>query len=443
MTRRYPFYKDSGVEWLGEVPEGWVICTLGLISRSGMGQTILREMLSDVATVETLPVYSASESLDIFGHFTNPSIRLEYGDIIVGARGSIGLARFVTEPSTCTQTTIWLRLDRSKVDPHFVYWVLIGGREQLFPFDKTAIPMLTTEQVRRGRLVLPSLPEQTAIAAFLDEETAKIDALVEEQRRLIVLLREKRQAVISHAVTRGLNTSVMIQDTGNIWLGRVPSGWTLARVKHIKAKVPNAFVDGPFGSNLKSEHYVDDGDVYVIESGFATQGSLDANNLKTITDKHFQTVSRSEACEGDIIIAKIGAYFGKAAILPRLDKPAVVSGNSLKLTVDQTVYNLRFALWYLTSMKDLGVIDDVVNSTAQPALSLGSMNDLPVLLPPLQEQAEIVAYLDKVTAQLDTLTSTAETAIALLQERRTALISAAVTGKIDVRNLVPQETEAA
>ena len=296
---------------------------------------------------------------------------------------------------------------------------------------------LNVDQICSLTAAAPPLDDQTTIASFLDHETAKIDALSAEQRRLIELLKEKRQAVISHAVTKGLNPNVRLKASGNLWLGDVPLHWNILRLKHVKANVKNAFVDGPFGSNLKSEHFIEGGDVYVIESGFATQGSLDTAELKTISLKHFLTIDRSEARVGDIIIAKIGAQFGKSSILPDLDKPAVVSGNSLKLTINRELCDAKFVHWHLVNLKVLGVIDDIVAGSAQPALSLAGMNNLPMLLPPRAEQEAIVQFVAIKVGEFDTLTAQVQRAISLLQERRTALISAAVTGQIDVRDFQP------
>ncbi|MFA7496806.1 MAG: restriction endonuclease subunit S [Acidithiobacillus sp.] len=141
---------------------------------------------------------------------------------------------------------------------------------------------------------------------------------------------------------------------------------------------------------------------------------------------------RSETKGGDIIIAKIGAQCGKASILPTLDKPAVVSGNSLKLKVNMKFCLVKFVNWHLANLKEIGVMEDIVNATAQPALSLGKMNNLPMLVPPRTEQAAIVRFLDEKLDEFDTLTTEAQRAIDLLQERRSALIAAAVTGQMDV-----------
>jgi type I restriction enzyme S subunit len=291
---------------------------------------------------------------------------------------------------------------------------------------------------------LPDVPEQRAIAAFLDRETGRVDRLVAKKRELIERLKEKRTALISRTVTRGLPPAAAraaglpedppLKPSGVAWLDDVPVHWEVSKLKYIKASIPNAFVDGPFGSNLKTEHFVSDGDVFVIESGFATRGEMNEENLKTIEMEHFQTICRSATSSGDIIIAKIGANFGLNHILPRLTKPAVVSGNSLKLTIHPKSCTAAYFHYQLLHLKWCGAIDLLANITAQPALSLGGMNTLSCVRPPLPEQAAIAAYLDLETAKLDALVGKVEEAVERLQEYRTALITAAVTGKIDVRN---------
>ncbi len=203
-----PKYPNQGMlsNRLGiALPNTWSESRLSRLISCGMGQTILKEMVSEESSPGWLPVYSASEGEDVFGYIENPLVRLDSGDLVIGARGSIGKTRQIEKPSTCTQTTIWAKTSNAKLDSRYLYWVFTGLRERLFPFDKTAIPMLTIEQVRSGFIPVPPAIDQAAINNFLDRETAKIDSLIAEQQRLIELLQEKRQAVISHAVTKGLN----------------------------------------------------------------------------------------------------------------------------------------------------------------------------------------------------------------------------------------------
>lgn len=431
---RYPEYKDSGVDWLGEVPAHWNVKRLKHNLRLLTEKTDRR---TNPVALENIEGWSG-RFIPTETEFEGEGVAFDKGDILFGKLRPYLAKALLTEAAGEAVGDFHVLRPQPGIHARFTQYEILN-RSFIDIVDGSTfgskMPRASWEFV--GSMVLPTPPyaEQTAIATFLDRETAKIDALVAEQENLIALLQEKRQAVISHAVTKGLDPNVPMKDSGVEWLGDVPGHWEVKRVKHVKANEPNSFVDGPFGSNLKSEHYVEDGDIYVIESSFATQGVLDTSNLKTISREHFKSIDRSEARAGDIIIAKIGAQFGKCSILPTLDKPAVVSGNSLKLSVNPDVVDVGLMCWQLVNLKQVGAIDLIVNLTAQPALSLGSMNELPILVPPATEQTQIVRTLALKLEQYDTLTAQARTSITLLQERRTALISAAVTGQIDVRGL--------
>ena len=231
-----------------------------------------------------------------------------------------------------------------------------------------------------------------------------------------------------------------MKDSGIEWLGEVPQHWTIKKIKHIKSKAANAFVDGPFGSNLKSEHFIEHGDVYVVESGFITSGIFEQKkDFKTISLSHYRTISRSTCNEGDIIIAKIGANYGMSGILPLLDKPAVVSGNSLKLTVEKENNDTKFIHYYLLNLKESGSFEVIVNAAAQPALSLGTLNDVAIAIPGKDEQIEISLFIEKSNNQLKELSEKLEYQIEKLKEYRQSIISEAVTGKIDVRDWRPKK----
>ncbi len=448
---RYESYKDSGVEWLGEVPAHWSVKRLRFVAQLNPSKSETAK-LDRETEVSFLPMEAVGDngSLNLertrqIGEVETGYTYFREGDVTVakitpcfengkGAvmRGLLGGIGFGTTELIVARPLI------SEAFSEYLHWLFISAQFRKLGessmYGAGGQKRVPDEFVRNFATAFPAVSEQHTISTFLDRETAKIDALIAEQQRLIELLKEKRQAVISHAVTKGLNPDAPMKDSGIEWLGEVPEYWEVKRLKHIKALSPNSFVDGPFGSNLKSEHFIDDGDVYVIESNFATQGRLEPSELKTISREHFETIRRSETKAGDIIVAKIGAQFGKATILPNIDKLAVVSGNSMKLTVNNDVCNTIWAYWQLFNLKANGEIDILVNGSAQPALSLGAMNELVFLLPSADEQEEIIACLDRETVKLDALTTEAQRVITLLQERRTALISAAVTGKIDVRS---------
>jgi type I restriction enzyme S subunit len=301
--------------------------------------------------------------------------------------------------------------------------------------QKSAQPGFNIDDLIEFEIASPELEEQTAIATFLDYKTNLIDATIEKKKCLIELLKEKRQAVINEAVTKGLNSNAPMKNSGVEWLGEIPEHWKVKKLKHIKSNKPNAFVDGPFGSNLKTEHFIENGEVYVIESGFITSGNFEyKREFKTISLNHFDTISRSECNEDDIILAKIGANYGMSAILPQLDKKSVVSGNSLKLTVDTCNNDLKFIHLFLLFLKQSGSFELIVNESAQPALSLGSLNNISISIPKKEEQIEIRVHIEKNNSIIDKLIIKIEENIQKLQIYRQSLISEAVTGKIDVRD---------
>lgn len=445
---RYESYSDSGLQWLGKIPSHWEVVQSRRLfeqrkerARDGDEQLtasqkygiISQKKFMELENQRVVQVLTGSELLK----------HIEPNDFVISMRSFQGGLEW-SRQSGCVSSAYIGLIPIKHVVPEFYNYLFKCG-----PYIQAL--QSTSNLVRDGQALrfenfsqvwLPIIPddEQQKIANFLDHETAKIDTLIDKQQQLIRLLKEKRQAVISHAVTKGLNPNAPMRDSGVEWLGEVPEHWVTTRLKYMKSQVSNAFVDGPFGSNLKSEHFLENGDVYVIESNFATTGLLDTSKLKKISNNHYETIKRSSAKGGDIIIAKIGARYGSSSILPEVDKKAVVSGNSLKLTVNENLLNVEYANELLRVLKQNDAMDDGVNVTAQPALSLGGLNNLPFLKLPIEEQKKIVGYIKSAKNKYDELIFNADRFIDLAKERRTALISAAVTGKIDVRHHVSRPT---
>jgi type I restriction enzyme S subunit len=431
----YSEYKDSGVEWFGEIPSHWDCIKLKYVADLE-GEKIEPGSAHKYVGMENVESWSGKYIQKEDAKPEGLSTSFSEGDVLFGKlRPYLAKSWLADFSGICSSEFLVLR--SLKVSPKFLNYYSLT-EEFIKQVDSSTygskMPRASWDFISLMGVPVPAHPDSEKIANFLDHETAKIDTLIEKQQQLIKLLKEKRQAVISHAVTKGLNPEAPMRDSGVEWLGEVPEHWVPTRLKYMKSSESNAFVDGPFGSNLKSEHFVDDGDAYVIESNFATTGIIDVSKLKKVSRNHFEIIKRSSTKGGDIIIAKIGARYGCSSILPELDKDAVVSGNSLKLTVNRELLNVEYANELLRVLKENDAMDDGVNVTAQPALSLGGLNNLPFLLVPIEEQDEIVIHVNSLKEKFNGLISNADRFIALAKERRTALISAAVTGKIDVRN---------
>lgn len=446
--KAYSSYKETRHSWLESVPAHWKMLPLKFLTAQHVtdGPHETPEFIDE--GVPFLSVDGIQNNQLVFEgcRYISREDHARYsikckpnqGDVLLGKAASVGKVAHV---DTDVEFNVWSPLavirPRSKKTGRFIYYSLQSALLQMqcdMYSNANTQKNLGMSTIDNLAFASPTDDEAEQIAYFLDHETAKIEALIEKQQRLIELLKEKRQAVISHAVTKGLNPSAPMKDSGVEWLGEVPAHWISTRLKYLKGLESNSFVDGPFGSNLKSEHFIDDGVVYVIESTFATTGQLDTAQLKKISLQHYETIKRSTTKGGDIIIAKIGARYGSSSILPELDSKAVVSGNSLKLTVNESLLTNEFANELLRVLKANDAMDDGVNITAQPALSLGGLNNLPFLRVPLSEQHEIVKFIKEQKEIFEGLIEKAALFIEFSIERRTALISAAVTGKIDVRD---------
>jgi type I restriction enzyme S subunit len=291
-----------------------------------------------------------------------------------------------------------------------------------------SIESLNFEMWKLLQCPLPSGSEQAAIAAFLDHETAKIDALVAEQERLIALLKEKRQAVISHAVTKGLDPNAPMKDSGVEWLGQVPAHWDIfkfSRQVHIAEGQVDPEIE-PFASMvlIAPNH---------IESG---TGRLTA--VETASEQG--AISGKYLCGSeDVIYSKIRPGLCKATLAPY---PCLCSADMYPMRATDKVRQ-EFLLLILISAQFTAWSVLEADRVAMPKINREALNDLRIVVPPLQEQQCIVLEVASETDRIDDLVGAATRAIFLLRERRAALISAAVTGKIDVRGFVHPEQPAA
>jgi restriction endonuclease S subunit len=438
--------KDSRVSWIGDIPDNW---TMRKISRSfsliGSGTT---PSVADSSFHEegTIPWVNTGDLNDDI--VTEPEKRLTEqavqshstlrlyppGTLLVAMYGATIGKIGILGIEACTNQACCALGESRFFDMRFAYYWFIDNRRNLVTLSYGGgQPNISQDLIRSLRIQAPTIPHQRRIAAFLDEQTANIDRLMEMRRRQMELLKEQRASLIQQAVTRGLNPDAPMKDSGIPWLGEIPEHWDLKRLKYIKSSQPNSLVDGPFGSNLKSIHFIEGGDVLVIESGHVTSGAFVTSEFKRITQEHFETIRRSECFAGDIVIAKIGANYGMSAILPELELPAVVSGNSMKLTVNSKMILTEFAHIQLLSMRAAGAFYGIVNLSAQPALSLGGMNELPLTLPSIKEQRDILDFIQCENAKFDTISDSYTRQLTLLAEYRAALIHECVTGQREVK----------
>ncbi len=296
-----------------------------------------------------------------------------------------------------------------------------------YPLDNVEVPT-------------PPLPEQSAIATFLDRETAKIDALVTEYRTLVELLKEKRQAVISHAVTKGLDPTVPMKDSGVEWLGEVPEHWRVVPLKFLANQSSGGGIQiGPYGSMLTSIRYDEPSSCKVYGQENIINVDFERGN-RWIGEGDISSLYGYEVKAGDILFTRKGSI-GQCAVVPVAVFPGVIDSDTIRLRLDDDAALDSFIIFGFTAAPY--ILKPRFKSQKTGAILSGlnsaTISSLKFVVPPRPEQTGISDFVGRETAKLDAVVTEAQQAISLLQERRTALISAAVTGKIDVRGLVDRD----
>lgn len=426
----YPSYKDSGVEWLREVPEHWKIGRNKQVFKfvkNLVGENSSEYCLLSLSKNGIIPRDIESGKGKFPAEF-NTYQEVKENDLIfclfdidetprtIGISNDVGMITGAYNVARCY----------SGVDSKFIYYYYLSIDEYkgLKPFYTGLRKVVRSETFLNIQLGLPSLSEQTAIANFLDIQTAKIDTLIAKQERMIELLGEKRSAIIAHAVTKGVDTNVKMKDSGVEWLGEVPEHWAISKFSYLSNVVRGGSPRPAGDPTLFHGDY----------SPWVTVAEITKDTNKYLIETEtFLTKKGSEQCRifkaGTLLLSNSGATLGVPKIL-NIDANAndgVVGFENL-----DTKIAIEFAYFYLFSLTD-NLRDRMNQGSGQPNLNTDIVKAISIPLPPFNEQNEIIAFLDVQTAKIDTLIAKARQAIELMKERRTALISAAVTGKIDVR----------
>ncbi|MDT1064644.1 restriction endonuclease subunit S [Paracoccus sp. CPCC 101403] len=421
--KRYPAYKDSGAVWLGETPEHWRSKRLGSCFKER------RETVSD----RDFPPLSVTMNgivpqLDTAAKTDDGDNRrlVRAGDFVINSRsdrkgssglsskdGSVSLINTVITPS-------------EGIIPIFAHWLLRSRsfQEEFYRWGRGIVADLWTTRYSDMKpiwLSIPPLPEQRAIADFLDRETAKIDALVEEQRRLIALLAEKRQAVISHAVTRGLNPAAPLKPSGIDWLGDIPEGWGALSLRHCATSIQT----GGTPSDVAPAEDLVGGFLWFTPGDFGDSLEITASS-RAISPEAMAAGGVRVFPAGSVLIVSIGATLGKVAVT---SEPCSAN-QQINAVVPNAKVRSRF-LGYSLAEKS-AVMRYLSNASTIGIMNQEKTKEIVIAVPTLLEQDEIANFLDATCAEYASLSEVATSAITLLQERRAALISAAVTGKINV-----------
>lgn len=432
----YPKYKNSNIAWLGSIPVGWSTTRLNELFSVVCGATPKNEERfwngkiawitpADFKTSDTYVKagrrFITHEGLSSCGTTLVPS-----DSIVISTRAPIGSV-VINDKKLCTnqgcKSLVKRQLD--SVLTKYYYYVLSITTESLIRLGKGATFLeLSTTDLAHFRVPIPSLSEQHSIVNYLDRETAEMDALITEQEELVSLLKQKRAVIISEAVCRGLDPTVPLKDSGKQWIGKVPSHWQILKIKDI------AVLRGGSGFpvNMQGDQGKDIPFHKVSSLGKSLNHILQAPD-SSISEEQAQFLKATIFPENTIVFAKVGA----ALLLGRfctLEEKSCIDNNMMGMIMKNDLILHEFALYALpTSIQ----FKFMVNPGAVPSINGSQIGYFKIPLPPIQEQQVIINYLDRETAEIDRLIADCESSIQLLKQRRTALISEVVTGKIDVR----------
>ena len=440
---RYPEYKDSGVEWLGDLPLSWNVSRLGFEAwvRARLGWKGLKaeEYVHDgVIFLATPNIKEANIDFDNVNYISedryeeSPEIKLTIGDVLLAKDGStlgtVNVVKALPRPATVNSSIAVITPHTSITGPYLRYVFNSSYMEQVIQKTKggMGVPHLFQADLNKFYIPLPPVPDQEAVTSFLDRETAKIDALVAEQEQLIILLKEKRQAVISHAVTKGLDPNVPMKDSGIEWLGEVPEHWNVLPMKRVLAERLM------YGANEASDDDTPDNPRFVRITDINQDGSLREETFRSLP---LEVAEHYLLFEGDILLARSGATVGKSFIYRTAWGICCFAGYLIRARANLNILQPDYLYFCCQSSFYWQFIgSEQIQATIQN-VSAEKYGDLVIPCPPLDEQCAISRIVAKEVSMLDELVANAVNGIQLLQERRGALILAAVTGKIDVRQL--------
>lgn len=334
------------------------------------------------------------------------------------------------DPDLVVSTGFAVVRPRHGLDPHYASYALQDSSfvdRVVAHSEGVSYPAINPSKLACLDVPLPQLPAQHSIAHYLDSETARIGSLIDRKQRFIDLLLEKRTALITHAVTQGLDPNVEMKDSGVTWLGEVPVHWRVFSLR----RVTTSCCDGPFGSGLKNDHYGDSG-VRVVRLGNIGAIKFKDGDAAYVDAQHAATLGDHSVLAGDVLIAGLGDdrnMVGRACVAPELG-PAMVKADCFRFRMNSWVAPAFMA--YALSATAGAFSASASTGATRNRVNLSNMLSRPVALPPEPEQQSIVRLLDEATGKIDALVDKTTQSIDLLREYRTALISAAVTGQIDI-----------
>ena len=427
--KKYDNYKDSGIEWIGEIPEHWILKKIkhttyvkGRIGWKGLRSDEFLE-LSDSYVVTGTDFengkikWKTCYQVPIDRYEDDPFIKLMEGDLLItkdGTIGKIAVVKDMPKIATLNSGVFLTRPYNSEYSQEFMYWILFSEVFKTFyDYNKSGstIQHLYQNVFNEFDYMLPPFEEQTAIAKYLDHKTTQIDTLIAKKEQFISLLQEERTAVINQAVTKGLDPKVKMKDSGIEWLGEIPEHWEVKKLA--------------FEFNTLNTKRVP---LSAEERGKMESRIYDYYGASGVIDKVENYIFDEEL----ILIGEDGAN-----LLTRTKRLAfIASGRYWVNNHAHIIKPINGNIYYFCELLELIDYTIYISGSAQPKLTQEALMSIKIPVPPISEQNKIFDYLKDEFNKIDTIISKSQQEIELLKEYKTALISEVVTGKVDVRDVI-------
>ncbi|MEE3662261.1 restriction endonuclease subunit S [Brenneria sp. g21c3] len=422
----YEHYKQSGIKTIGLMPQHWSIRRLKFMARIQNGKDY-----KGVVSHEGYPVIGSG------GEFAKANTYLYNGEsVLLGRKGTIDRPLYINGPFWTVDTMFYTEIS-DDVSAKYLYYCSLTINFLKYA-TSTALPSMTQQDLGTIPFAVPEYDEQQTIASFLNFKTAQIDALISKQKDLLDKLAEKRTALISHAVSKGLDLSVPMKDSGVDWLGEIPKHWTMTRLRFVTTCIEQGWSPQCNNQPASEEQWG------VLKVGCVNSESFDENENKSLPD-NLEPRLQYEVKSGDILVSRANtkALLGSAALINQV-RPRLLLCDKLYRIKTNSLVEAGYLVRFMRSTIARFHYEKNSTGTSGSMQNIGqdTLKDLPIPLPPKDEQVAILKYLESKSTTIKLSEEKIASVIAKLIEYRASLITNAVTGKIDVRDFsIPEQRE--
>lgn len=434
--KAYSEYKDSGVEWLGDIPKHWEVAPCRAIVENVANKNEDGAITNYLSLMANIGIIRYEDKGDIGNKKPDDLSKCKIvrkGNLVINsmnyAIGSYGISPY---DGICSPVYIVLKTKTQRANNRYTFWLFDNKPMQKhFALLGNGIlehrAAIKWDDIKPQHIAIPPINEQKIIAQFLDHETARIDKLIAEKQTFIDLLNEKRQALISHIVTKGLNPNVKMKDSGIEWIGEIPEHWNITRLRYVGRCQNGISISGEmFG---EGSPFISYSDVY---KNRVLPDEVSGLVLSSDKDKITYSVKK-----GDVFFTRTSETIeeiGFSSVCKKTIEHAVFAGFLIRLRPIKELIYIDYSEYYFQNQKMRAFFVKEMNLVTRASLSQELLKKMPILLPSLAEQKQISMYLSKKVDKINQLIIHTEKSIYYLQEYRTSLIGAAVTGKIDIRD---------